>query len=163
MDGKPYNFLTQHQVGKSGEVFLDQWLQVSYQISDVSHEPKYQRSGIDRVLTKPDGTMLTVEYKVDATAKRTGNLFFETVSNDARNSPGWGWSSQADYIIFLIPEQEIIVFETARLRALIWEKRDQLCSKAIPNEGYNTIGYPLSIMEAKTVAFHHQPLRLDCF
>ena len=162
MDAKPYTFATQNQVGKSGESFLDQWLRSAYQINDVSNDPKHQRSGIDRILTKADGTTLTVEYKVDAAAKRTGNIFFETVSNDVRNIPGWGWSSQADYIIFLIPEQEIIVFEPARLRGLVWEKKDQLRSKSIPNEGYKTIGYPLSIMEAKTIAFYVQPLRLDC-
>ena len=80
-----------------------------------------------------------------------------------RNVPGWGWSSQADYIIFLIPEQEIIVFEPAKLRALVWEKRDRLHSKSISNEGYNTVGYPLSLLEAKTLAFYVQTLHLECF
>ena len=163
MPDKPYKFSTQNRIGQSGEAYLDQWLQHTYKITDVSLDPKYQRSGIDRILTKPDGSKITVEYKVDAAAKRTGNIFFETISNDVRNVPGWGWSSQADYFIFLIPEQEIIIFEPAKLRALVWEKRDRLHSKSIPNEGYNTVGYPLSLSEAKTIAFYVQTLHLECF
>ena len=75
MPDKPYKFSTQNRVGQSGEAYLDQWLQHTYKIVDVSLDPKYQRSGIDRILTKPDGSTITVEYKVDAAAKRTGNIF----------------------------------------------------------------------------------------
>ncbi len=153
MQAKQYDFDTQHKVGREGEKFLDKWLSSSYRLIDVSKELKYQQSGIDRVVTRPDGSVITVEYKFDIAAKRTGNLFFETVSNDQDFIPGWGWSSQADYWIFLIPEQEIIVFKPGQLRALAWDLQKSLKARVVANKGYNTIGYPIPLTQARQVAF----------
>ena len=113
MQTKPYDFETQRKVGQEGETFLDQWLHPIYKVLDVSGEMKYQQAGIDRVVTRSDGSVITIEYKFDLAAKRTGNLFFETISNDKEMIPGWGWSSQADYWIVLIPEQEIRIFQNS--------------------------------------------------
>lgn len=119
MQAKPYDFETQRKVGQEGETFLDRWLHPVYKVLDVSGEMKYQQAGIDRIITRSDGSVITIEYKFDLAAKRIGNLFFETISNDKEMIPGWGWSSQADYWIVLIPEQEILVFKPGKLRALV--------------------------------------------
>jgi len=126
MQTKQYDFETQWKIGQEGETFLDQWLSPTYKVLNVSEDMKYQQSGIDRVVTRSDGSVITIEYKFDIAAKRTGNLFFETISNDKELIPGWGWSSQADYWIFLIPEQEILVFKPGKLRALVWELQKSL-------------------------------------
>jgi len=161
MQTKEYDFETQRKVGQGGETFLDQWLSPTYKVLDVSEDLKYQQSGIDRLVTRSDGSVVTIEYKLDMVAKRTGNIFFETVSNDKERIPGWGWSSQADYWIFLIPEQEILVFKPGRLRTLVWELQKSLKERSVPNKGYNTIGYPTPLIQARKVASQIKTLYLE--
>ena len=161
MQTKQYDFETQRKVGQEGEALLDQWLSPSYKVLDVSDNLKYQQSGIDRIVTRSDGSIITVEYKLDIAARRTGNLFFETVSNDKAKIPGWGWSSQADYWIFLIPQQEILVFNPGKLRALVWALQKTLKEKSVANKGYNTIGYPTPLIQAREVAFQTKTLYLE--
>ena len=72
MQTKQYDFETQRKVGQEGENFLDQWLHPIYNVLDVSEEIKYQKAGIDRVVTRSDGSVITIEYKFDLAAKRTG-------------------------------------------------------------------------------------------
>lgn len=161
MQARYYDFEAQKIVGKEGELFLDQWLSPCYKLLNVSNDVKYQKSGIDRVVSRLNGSIITIEYKLDIAAKRTGNIFFETTSNDKKMTPGWGWSSQADYWIFLIPEQEILVFKPGKLRGLIWELQKSVKQRSIPNKGYNTIGYPIPLIQAREVAFQTKLLYLD--
>lgn len=161
MQTREYDFETQRKVGQEGETFLDQWLCPIYKVVNVSEDMKYQQLGIDRVVTRSDGSIVTIEYKFDIAAKRTGNLFFETISNDKDKIPGWGWSSQADYWIFLIPKQEILVFKPGRLRVLVWELQKSLKERIIPNKGYNTIGYPIPLIHARKAAFQIKTLYLE--
>lgn len=161
MQTRQYDFETQRKVGQQGETFLDQWLSPVYKVINVSEDINYQQSGIDRVATRSDGSIITIEYKFDIAAKRTGNLFFETMSNDKEQVPGWSWSSQADYWIFLIPEQEILVFKPGKLRALVWNLQKSLKERSIPNKGYNTIGYPIPLVHARKVAFQVKTLYLE--
>jgi hypothetical protein len=161
MQTKYYDFETQKVIGEEGELFLDRWLSPCHKIFDVSDNIRYQKSGIDRVISRLDGSIITVEYKLDIAAKRTGNIFFETTSNDKNLTPGWGWGSQADYWIFLIPEQEILVFKPGKLRGLIWGLQKSVKQRSIPNKGYNTIGYPIPLTQAREVAFQSKFLYLD--
>jgi hypothetical protein len=161
MQTKQYDFEIQRKIGQEGEKFLDQWLCHTYKVIDVSEKAKYQQSGIDRVITRSDGSVITVEYKFDIAAKRTSNLFFETISNDKQEVPGWGWTSQADYWIFLIPEREIVIFKPGNLRVLVWELQKSLTERIVPNKGYNTIGYPIPLAKARKVAFQVKTLYLE--
>jgi hypothetical protein len=161
MQTRQYDFETQKVIGEEGELFLDRWLSPCHKIFNVSDNIRYQKSGIDRVVSRLDGSIITVEYKLDIAAKRTGNIFFETTSNDKKLIPGWGWSSQADYWIFLIPEQEILVFKPGKLRELIWGLQKSVKQRSIPNKGYNTIGYPIPLTQAREVVFQSKFLYLD--
>ncbi|MEO1523263.1 MAG: hypothetical protein AAFU78_21155 [Cyanobacteria bacterium J06633_2] len=149
---KAYRFDQQGLVGAQGEQILDEWLSESYKILNVSDIKLYQESGIDRILMRPDGTTVKVEYKFDLASSRTGNLFFETVSVDRRNVPGWGWSSQADYWIFLLPSMEVLVVEPSRLRTLAWQYREKLVDKEIQNLGYKTIGIAIPLKQVRAIA-----------
>jgi hypothetical protein len=153
-----YNFNHQQVIGQKGEAILDEWLQSIYKVSDVSSIEKYQKIGIDRLLTLSDGSIITVEYKFDVASERTGNLFFETISVDTKNIPGWGWSSQADYWIFLLPSLEILVIEPSNFRKLVWELRSTLKEKKIPNTNYNTWGVPVPIEKVKEMAHFSKKL-----
>lgn len=160
MQTKHYNFSVQHKLGKQGEQIIDRWLQNIYKVTDVSDIPKYQEAGIDRIIERTDGTTATVEYKLDIAAKRTGNLFFETVSVDTQGIPGWGWTSQADYWIFLIPEQEIIVVHPGKLRSLVWQHQTLLIERTVPNKNYKTLGVPVPLSDIRKVAYKIQQLYL---
>lgn len=61
MQTRQYDFDTQRKVGQEGETFLDQWLSSAYKVLDVSEDLKYQQSGIDRVVTRPDGSVIGVQ------------------------------------------------------------------------------------------------------
>ena len=146
-----YSFRSQEFIGKYGEEILDKWLSIFYRIMDVSGVKKYQDSGIDRILTRPDGTTVNVEYKFDLASARTGNLFFETVSVDNQDIPGWGWRSQADYWIFLLPSMEILVIEPGKLRNLVWQHRLEARDKEVQNSGYRTLGIPIPLSMVKAI------------
>ncbi|MBW4472432.1 MAG: hypothetical protein KME45_18975 [Stenomitos rutilans HA7619-LM2] len=98
--------------------------------------------------------------KLDIAARRTGNLFFETVSVDTQGIPGWGWTSQADYWIFLIPDQEIIVVHPGKLRSLVWQHQTLLAERTVPNKNYKTLGVPVPLADIRKVAYQIQKLYL---
>ncbi len=161
MQTKYYDFKSQHKIGKQGERIIDGWLQNTYKVRDVSAIPNYQKAGIDRIIDRQDGTSSTVEYKFDVAAKRTGNLFFETVAVDSQNLPGWGWTSQADYWIFLIPEQEIIIVQPGKFRSLVWLHQKVLAERTVPNKNYNTLGVPVPLFDVRKIAYQIQKLYLE--
>jgi hypothetical protein len=147
-----YGFSKQNEIGKAGEREIEKWLQRGgLQIIDVSDDSYYQKAGVDRLIMLSDGILKTVECKTEPKARETGNIFFETisVSKSDKKSPGWGWTSQADYWIFLIPGQEILVFHPGELRALVWEYRKSLREVPVNNGTYKTVGYPISLDLAK--------------
>ena len=148
---KNYDFSTQEILGKYGEGIIDEWLSTTYKILDVSGIKKYQESGIDRILMRPDGSTVSVEYKFDLASGRTGNLFFETVSIDNQNVPGWGWISQAEFWVFLLPQKEIIVVAPGKLRALVWQFRSIVVEKGVQNVGYKTLGIPIPLEEVRKI------------
>ena len=156
-----YDYGTQYAIGKKGEQVLDRWLQSVYQIQDVSNDPKYQQAGIDRIATRPNGSVLTVEYKCDCTAKTTGNLFFETISIDNKGIEGWGWTSQADYWIFLIPDREILVIQPGKLRSLVWRDCQHLPEKSVRNRNYKTLGLAIPLHQVEKIARFVHKLYLD--
>lgn len=150
---KMYDFKSQEFIGKHGEIILDKWFGSAYKILDVSGIKKYQDNCIDRIFMRLDGTTISVEYKFDLASSRTGNLFFETVSVDNKNIPGWGWRSQADYWIFLLPSVEIFVVEPGKMRNLVWQYRGEAKEKKVRNLGYKTLGIPIPLFKVKGIAY----------
>lgn len=150
---KTYSFESQNILGKQGEVILDQWISKKYKVTDVSNSSHFRERCIDRVIERSDGTMFFAEYKFDKAARRTKNIFFETVSVDSQNIPGWGWKTQADYLIILVPDQELLIFRPDSLRALLWENRHSVEEKSVANVGYRTIGYPIALAKVREKTF----------
>ncbi len=110
-------------------------------------EAHRQREGIDRVFAPRDGKpSFTVEYKTDFTGVRTHNMFVETVSVDREHKPGWAVSSQADWLLYYLPEPEDLIYAIrfTDLRANLDYWRGTCPERSIPNHGvagdYNTIG-----------------------
>ncbi|XWK90044.1 MAG: hypothetical protein U7127_08355 [Phormidium sp.] len=157
---REYDFTTQKKVGKEGEAKIDLWLKFhGYDIQDVSEIPEYQKAGIDRLLIRPDGEIAKAEFKTDRIAKNSEQLFFETVSVVHRNILGWGWTSQADLWIFLIPGQELLFIEPGKLRSLVAEKLAILEKKSVQNKGYSSEGFLVPLEEVRKIALHVSKFR----
>ena len=146
-----YNFDTKLKQGERFEAELDTFFSSDYDIQPATRDQ--QRAGIDRVFTRRDsGNVCRVEYKSDLTASRTGNAFVETVSVDAKNKPGWAYTSQADYLMYYLPKDRliyIIAFDALRKRLPAWGRYP---SRPIPNEGYNTVGLLVPLTEFERIA-----------
>ncbi|MDM3852152.1 MAG: hypothetical protein PT119_19790 [Aphanizomenon gracile PMC627.10] len=152
------DFFTQNKRGKAGEEKIDLYLKsLGYEIQDVSADPRYQKAGIDRIISQPCGYIAKAKYKTDFKAKQTGNLFFETEANDRRNIPGWGHTSQADIWIFYIPEQEILFVDPGKFRWLVLEHLTTLKKKTVQNKGYCTFGFPVPLESVRKISLYFHP------
>ena len=104
---------------------------------DVSDDPAYWEQDIDLVC-QIDGHRLTIEVKADQLATTTGNLFLETVSVEAKPSPGWLALTKADLLFYYCAPppawakspycktDSLYIFVTERLREWFLAERQRL-------------------------------------
>lgn len=153
-----YQFNTQLTAGAKGERRLDAFFQRWFTIRPATMEQ--QRQGIDRVYTRRnDQRVFTVEYKTDSTAGKTGNAFVETISVDTDNKPGWAITSQAQVLVYYIPDTGIIyVIDFARIRHHLPRWQQQYPHRAIPNRGYHTHGHLVPLLEFEKIATQIFPI-----
>mgnify|MGYP001582985356 FL=1 len=133
------------------EGVLDAWLRADGR--DVRPATMAEQwKGIDRVVTDENGEVCGIEYKIDEVARRTGNIFVETVSNDNTGRPGWAYTSTARWIFYFIVPDRVLCLLTERLRAALpaWLRRFRL--KSADNGDYRTVGVVVPIVEAEKVA-----------
>ncbi len=134
-----YQFDRQLVEGEAGEAFLDAFFtQRGHSVRAVSMAE--QRQGIDRIITTRSGQVMKVEYKTDHTAARTGNAFVETISVDTHGKMGWALTSQADYLVYLVPGQLIIVLPFQSLRWALPGWMREYPERTAANNGYETHG-----------------------
>lgn len=129
----PYDFQTQNAAGQRGETYLDRFFSRIYVIEPATRDQ--QRREIDRWFTnRKTGNRITVEYKTDSLAGLTGNAFVEITSDKERQKPGWAYSSDADFLLYYVPDPDAIYairFADLRQRLWTWESRYPL--KAVAN------------------------------
>jgi hypothetical protein len=80
--------------------------------------------GIDDWLNLPLEGVVSVDWKTDHRAALTGNLAVEIIANASLGKLGWVFTSQADYIVYLLPlNGRLLWFKTAVLRtaAIEWQ------------------------------------------
>lgn len=137
---KTYDFDTQLRRGQNGEAELDAWFGRTFVIRPATREE--QRQGIDRWFTdRRSGERLSVEYKTDWTASRTGNVFVETVSVDTAGKPGWAVSSRAEWLVYFLPDDGLAyVIPFADLRRALPRFERDYPTRRIANRGYHTVG-----------------------
>jgi hypothetical protein len=151
----PYNFYTQLEIGKQGEAFLDKFFGEYYIITPATDAE--QAREIDRwFVDRGSGEQFSVEYKTDKAAGRWGNAFIELESNHQRGTQGWARMSEADRLIYYIPEPEtiyMVLFADLREQLPHWEA--QYKKKEIPNQtnkAYTTIGIAVPLHEFERCA-----------
>lgn len=148
-----YDFENQNGIGKQGELIVKSWLLQQHNISsllDVSSNKKYQKDDIDIIVNFTDGNTVTYEVKTDSFL--TGNLFFETVSNTERNTPGCMLYTKADYILyFFIRNNNLYKLPTIAFREWVISNKDKFKEKSVNNKYYHSKGLlvPLSMIENK--------------
>jgi hypothetical protein len=146
-----YLFAEQLAKGEQSECELDTLFAKWYDIIPATMDQ--QRQGIDRIFTRKDnGQVHKIEYKTDWTAGRTHNAFVETVSVSTTNKPGWVHSSQADYLIYFVPDDcliYIIAFAKLRARLPFWKK---FKTASAENDGYSSTGILVPLGEFERIA-----------
>lgn len=90
-----------------------------------------------------------VEYKTDYRCADTGNVFLETISNKERNINGWVCKSIAQILVFLIPEDKIVVVDMLDVKRLI-RNDNKLKLKTVTNKDrdggtYTSEGYVMKL------------------
>jgi len=154
---KEYEFQEQLNNGKAEEETLDRYFSNRYKISKVSLDEERAR-GIDRrYASKQDNVTYTVEYKADWTATSTGNAFIETISNDENNTPGWCLKSEAQLLMYYLPDDKIVyIVDMLKMKGKLRKWRKIYPKKMIPNKvngrvAYRTHGYCVPLKEIESV------------
>lgn len=142
-----YDFSEQLGKGEAAEQFLDNHYAQFFDIEKVGRDE--QRVGIDRFF-KREGRVWPIEYKADWAASKTGNAFVETISVDTANTPGWAYTSKAEWLLYFLPSDGVVyIVQMEKLRKNL-DKWAKMCKeRAIPNQGYSTRGLlvPLDLFE----------------
>lgn len=138
--------------GEFGEDFVHDYMKQWYDIRLADREE--QRHGIDAWYThRETGEQHSVEVKLDERSGQTGNLFVEVTSVDNPIKPGWVWTCQADQLIYWLPVQRLFVgFVIAKLQLHIREWAKRYSIKAVDNDGYQTHGVPVPLVDALAVS-----------
>lgn len=147
-----YDFQKQLTAGEAHEDRLDQYFGRWYFILKVPRE--MQRYGIDRVFVRKTNIIpVTVEYKADSAATKSGNAFIETVSVDKADKPGWAYTSRASQLVYYLPGYDVAyVIEFQALRDQLESWRARYREQSIPNKGYNTRGILVPLQALQQVS-----------
>jgi len=115
---------------------IERWLrgqQETIEVQNVEGSAEYRREDVDLLWTvgypAADERVLKVEVKGDRLHK-TGNFFFETVSNKGKGTPGCFMYTAADYIFyyFVVP-QTLHILPTLATRAWFIENLDRFAKR----------------------------------
>lgn len=108
-----------------------------------------QWRGIDRVVTTPAGAV-GLDYKCDERAQQSGNVFLEMVSNSVTGRLGWMRTSEAEWLVYYVVPDRVLLCRFARLRPLLaaWAARYPV--RAAHNVAYDTLGLcvPVAVVAA---------------
>lgn len=155
---KEYDFDDSIKMGKDGEEFVKTWLMnlpnVTH-VEDVSDIPEYRKQDIDFKVHMADGTVCTMEVKTDG--YRTGNIFYEYVSNTNYHVQGCMNKCKAKYLLYYFSNMhEIYILNMAKYREWFETNRPSFDEfiKTVRNKDnrstnqydkYTTIGYAIPL------------------
>lgn len=155
-DNEPitYSFKRQLAIGLAGEAILDKYFSDQYLIT--SAKKSEQKVGIDRRFQhKVTGTKITIEYKTDYQAQKTGNAFVETTSFSRQEHQvlGWAYTCKADWIVYFCYHlNKAYLVDPIYLRNIlrVWELLYP--EKRILNEGWIIAGIPVPLCKFRLAA-----------
>ena len=113
---------------------------------------KTQFKGIDKELQFNDGHIIKIEEK--KRRKDWGDILLEIWSNEATQRKGWLYTSQSDYIVYIIePSKKVFLLKTLALRQWAIQNQDYIDSlphKNAINDGYITVNVAIPTEELLT-------------
>jgi hypothetical protein len=125
-------------------------------------------------LDLPHEGIVSVDWKTDHRAAVTGNLAVEIIANATSGRLGWVFTSQADYIVYLLPvPSRLLWFKAQALRQAVLEWQAIYPTRGAQNDSRNarflyttfSLTVPLFEMEMLADATKPQSLTLpplDC-
>lgn len=128
-------------------------------VTNVENESYYQKIDIDLLwkgISKNDFIIArSIEVKVDSYYK-SGNIFFEIISNDNKQSKGCMLVSEADYLFYYFPDINLLYsFRFKAFRQWVLDNKSRFKLKKCKNPTYNSWGYliPRDILEKECIYF----------
>jgi len=127
--------------------FLESWAQ-SVAVHNVEDNPAYQEFDVDLLWTMRDGhgrlRVIPIEIKGDQ-YHRTGNFFFETVSNESKGTPGCFLYTGAKWLFYyFVGNGRLYCLPMAKARPWFHENMDRFeerrTSTPVANGAYVTVG-----------------------
>lgn len=138
-----YGFGNRARIGAQGLTKIIKYLEGLEQtksVTDVSKDREYQKKDIDLLWKKTTGPVCYVEVKTNKWGIVTGNFFFETWSVHEKRVKGWFYTSEADYIFYLI-NNNLYILPLQQIRKINLEKYKEKSTQTIrKGKTYTTIG-----------------------
>lgn len=145
-----HDFRPKLQMGHEGEAFIDRILNGGLFEHIEQATPAEERLGIDRWVTRYDGSRESVQYKTDERSRQTGNAFLE-LFHYGLGYREWGWVilCQADWLIYYPRWGDVLLwFRPDILKAVAAELLKNRDSYQVAhNRGYETCGVVLPLAE----------------
>lgn len=154
MSNKVYEFNSSNKIGHQGEQFVKQWILELHpnvsSITDVSDDKFYQKQDIDFVVDFTNGKQATIEIKTDT--YKTGNMFFETISNEEYQTKGCLTKTNANFLFYYFPNYQngvLYIFKMKAFRKFVLDNLSHFRERKVTNTTHTSIGYivPLSYIE----------------
>lgn len=122
-------------------------------IENVEDITFYQKLDIDLLWKGKDKNnniiSKTIEVKIDS-YHHSGNIFFEIISNDTKNTNGCMLVSKADYLFYFFPDIDLLYsFKLSEFKDWALDNQHRFKIRKCKNPTYNSWGYliPRSIIE----------------
>ena len=110
-----------------------------------------QKKGIDKIVHFENGNTVTVDEK--KRRKDYGDILLELRSNKERNTPGWLFYSQCDYIVYAVLPAGVVYLLPVLLLQMAWKSNGGTWQKQFPvkladNQLYHTenIAIPTGVL-----------------
>lgn len=154
MNNKVYEFNSSNKIGHQGEQFVKQWILEFHpnvaSITDVSDDKFYQKQDVDFVVNFTNGKQALIEIKTDT--YKTGNMFFETISNEEYQTKGCLMKTNADFLFYYFSNYQngvLYIFKMKAFRKFVLDNLSHFRQRRVTNTTHTSIGYivPLSYIE----------------
>lgn len=151
MGKEVYDFSGRDKLAKIGEAVSQEYLKTWKSIKDIKNvrnDKEYQKKDIDIIITLKDYMDVSIEVKTDSYT--SGNIFYETISNDVKNEIGCMDKTEANFIFyyFIHPSyRKIYIFNTESLREWKEKNKEKYTLRKVFNYNYNSFGYTFPLVE----------------
>jgi hypothetical protein len=148
MEPVVHDFSDSVTVGECYEDVLDKHFSHWYHIEKATRQQ--QSDGIDRIFIDRRGRRISVEYKTDLAAARTGRIAIEVASVEESGKLGWAYTSLAQHLIEYVPGwRKIFIANMLDVKKSLPDWHEKYKSLPVPNTTYTTRIIPVPLPDFK--------------